>query len=420
MSGSGASKIDSYDSQVDSYRGEQGRTSAARDGRSGVRGRKRGNDEGTVYQRQDGRWVAAVRDVNGRRVYRYARTRAEAAAKLTLALKATADGIALPSEQQTVAEFLTAWLEESARRTLRPSTFRSYRQIVRDHILPEIGNVRLARLSPQQVQRLINHRLESGLSPQSVLYVRGVLRRALNEALRWGLVARNVAALVQPPRVRRYEITPLDAEQAQRLLTAIRGDRLEALFSVALAVGLRQGEALGLRWDDVDLDTGVLRVRHALQAVDGQLVLVDPKTSRSRRSIQLPSLAVDALREHRIRQSAERARVGEAWSDQGFVFTSQMGRPLHGATVTHRFQQLLATAGLPRQRFHDLRHGCATLLLAQGVSPRVVMDVLGHSAITLTLNTYSHVVPALQTEAARRMDAALGWHDHKPARGSGR
>jgi len=142
MSGSGAPKIDSYDSQVDSYRGERGRISAAHGGRSGARGRKRGNDEGTVYQRQDGRWVAAVRDVNGRRVYRYARTRAEAAAKLTLALKATADGLALPSEQQTVAEFLTAWLEESARPTLRPSTFRSYRQIVRDHILPEIGNVR--------------------------------------------------------------------------------------------------------------------------------------------------------------------------------------------------------------------------------------------------------------------------------------
>jgi len=160
---------------------------------------------------------------------------------------------------------------------------------------------------------------------------------------------------------------------------------------------------------DVDLDADVLHIRHALQAINGQLVLVDPKTTRSRRSIQLPSLAVDALRAHRTRQAAERTRVGEAWSDQGFVFTSQLGRPLHGATVTHRFQQLLAAAGLPRQRFHDLRHGCATLLLAQGVSPRVVMDVLGHSAITLTPNTYSHVVPALQSEAAHRMDTALGW-----------
>jgi integrase len=420
MSGSGAPKVDSYDSQVDSYRGEPGRILAARSGRSSARGRKRGNDEGSVYQRQDGRWVAAVRDVNGRRVYRYARTRAEAAAKLTVALKATADGIALPSEQQTVAEFLTAWLEESARRTLRPSTYRSYRQIVRDHILPEIGNVRLARLTPQQVQRLINHRLESGLSPQSVLYIRGVLRRGLNEALRWGLVARNVATLVQPPRVQRYEISPLDADQAQRLLSAIRGDRLEALFSVALAIGLRQGEALGLRWQDVDLDAGILRIRHALQRIDGELVLVEPKTMRSRRTIQLPSLAVGALREHRLRQSAERALVEEEWEDHDFVFTSQLGRPLDGATVTHRFQKLLAAAGLPRQRFHDLRHGCATLLLAQGVSPRVVMDVLGHSAITLTLNTYSHVVPALQTEAARRMDAALGWQDDVPTQPSGR
>ncbi len=412
-------KSDSYDSQVDSYRGEPGRTPAARGGRSGARGRKRGNDEGSVYQRQDGRWVAAIRDVTGRRVYRYARTRAEAAAKLTLALKATADGLALPSEQQTVSEFLTAWLEESARRTLRPSTYRSYRQIVRDHIIPEVGDVRLARLTPQQVQRLINHRLEAGLSPQSVLYIRGVLRRALNEALRWGLVARNVATLVQPPRVQRFEISALDTDQAQRLLTAIRGDRLEALYSVALAIGLRQGEALGLRWRDLDLVGGVLRVRHALQRVDGNLVLIEPKTTRSRRTIQLPALAVDALREHRERQEAERAVVGELWEDQDFVFTSQLGRPLDGATVTHRFQKLLAAAGLPRQRFHDLRHGCATLLLAQGVSPRVVMDVLGHSAITLTLNTYSHVVPALQTEAARRMDAALGWQPGARRKGAG-
>jgi integrase len=233
-------------------------------------------------------------------------------------------------------------------------------------------------------------------------------------------VARNVATLVQPPRVQRYEISPLDADQAQRLLSAIRGDRLEALFSVALAIGLRQGEALGLRWQDVELDAGILRIRHALQRIDGELVLVEPKTMRSRRTIQLPSLAVGALREHRVRQSAERALVGEEWNDQDFVFTSQLGRPLHGATVTHRFQKLLAAAGLPRQRFHDLRHGCATLLLAQGVSARVVMDVLGHSAITLTLNTYSHVVPALQTEAARRMDAALGWQDDVPTQPSGR
>jgi integrase len=135
---------------------------------------------------------------------------------------------------------------------------------------------------------------------------------------------------------------------------------------------------------------------------------------RSRRTIQLPRLAVGALREHRLRQSAERALVGEAWEDHDFVFTSPLGRPLDGATVTHRFQKLLAAAGLPRQRFHDLRHGCATLLLAQGVSPRVVMDVLGHSAITLTLNTYSHVVLGLQTEAASRMDAALGWQEDVP------
>jgi integrase len=394
-----------FDSQLDSH---QQRTPTAAGGhRRTGRGGKRGNAEGSVYQRKDGRWVAQVRQLGGPRVYRYARTRTEAATKLTELLKAASVGLPMPPERQTVGAYLVEWLETTAKPGLRPTTYVSYAGVVRVHLVPELGSLRLSRLTPQHVQALMNRKLEAGLSPLRVDYLRRVLRRALNDALRWGLVARNVATLVRPPRRQRVEIRPLDPAQARTFLGAIRGDRLEALYSVALAVGLRQGEALGLRWEDVDLVAGVIRVRKALQRIDGRFQLVDPKSPRSRRTVTLPAVVVEALRAHRTRQEGERRRAGTEWEDWSLVFTTPLGRPLDASNVTHVFQRHLERAGLPRQRFHDLRHACASLLLAQGVSPRVVMEVLGHSQITLTLDTYSHVIPALQADAAARMDALL-------------
>jgi len=187
----------------------------------------------------------------------------------------------------------------------------------------------------------------------------------------------------------------------------MRGHRLEALYTIAITVGLRQGEALGLRWQDVDLDAGSLRVRHSLQRIEGRLQLVEPKTERSRRTVSLPGVVVSALREHRVRQLQERLLAGSRWQESDYVFTSTIGTPLDGVTVTHRFQETLRRLGMPHQRFHDLRHACASLLLAQGVSPRVVMETLGHSQISVTMNVYAHVIPALQRDAADRMDALL-------------
>jgi integrase len=212
---------------------------------------------------------------------------------------------------------------------------------------------------------------------------------------------------VSPPRAVRFEVRPLEPEQARSFLKAVSGDPLEALYTVALAVGLRQGELLGLRWEDVDLDAGVLHIRHGLQRIEGKLRLVEPKSARARRTIVMPALVTESLRSHRVRQMEQRLLVGTEWEAGDFVFATAIGRPLTDSTVTHMFQRHLARAGLPRQRFHDLRHACASLLLAQGVSPRVVMELLGHSQITLTLNTYSHVMPGLQAEAAARMDGLL-------------
>jgi integrase len=212
--------------------------------------------------------------------------------------------------------------------------------------------------------------------------------------------------LVDAPRVRRSEVKPFTPEQARKFLEAARQDRLEGLYAVAM-LGLRQGEILGLRWTDIDLATATLTVQQSLQRVGGKLSVVDTKTDRSRRSVRLPQVTATALVRHQMRQEQERQLAGTRWKDTGFVFTTTVGTPMDGPTVTHRFQALLKKVGLPHMRFHDLRHTCATLLLAQGVHPRIVMEILGHSQISITMNLYSHVIPAMQQEVAARLDAIL-------------
>ena len=374
---------------------------------------RRGANEGSIRERADGRWEAraVLTRPDGRRTRRsmLGRTRAEVRDKLREALRAEATGRPVPSDRLTLAAFLEQWLSESVRPRTRPRTYVSYASSVRLHLAPGLGHLSLARLTPQQVQAFLNERSASGLSPRSVTIQRAVLRQALGQAERWGLVARNVAKLAEPPRVPRRQVRPLTPEQARTFLDAIRGDRHEALYLLALGVGLRQGELLGLSWADLDLTSGTLTVQHALQRVDGRLVLVEPKSVTSHRVVALPALVLDGLRAHRNRQLRQRMLKGIRWQDdpRDLVFVSTIGTPLDGITVTRRFQEVLKKAGLPHQRFHDLRHACASLLLAQGVAARVVMETLGHSQISLTLNTYSHVTPALGRAAAERMNDLL-------------
>jgi integrase len=374
--------------------------------------RRRGAGEGNIYQRADGRWEARLHlgyeAGRRRRKSFYGHTRREVQDQLTRALRDVQQGLPVATdERQTVEQYLRRWLAEAVRPSVRPRTYTTYEMYARVHLIPELGSIPLVRLTPQHVQTLLNAKLRSGLAPRSVHHLRAILRRALNQAHRWGMVPRNVATLVDPPRVPRYEVRPMTPEQARVFLDAARGHRHEALYTVALAVGLRQGEALGLRWEDIDLDAGTLAVRHALQRVGGKLQLVEPKTRLSRRTIALPPLVVGALRAHRTRQLEERLWAGSRWREQNYVFTTSIGTPLDGTNVTHHLQAMLSAAGLPKQRFHDLRHACASLLLAQGVHPRVVMETLGHSQISLTMNTYSHVIPSLQRDAADRMEEML-------------
>lgn len=370
--------------------------------------RRRGHNEGTIRERADGRWEARVtvgwKRGKLQRKSIYGKTRDEVQKKLVAALSDQHEGIPIDSERQTFGQFLNNWIEHQVKPNRRASTLRSYRQNVRNHIIPSLGRHQLTKLSPQHIQALINEKLKEGLSPRSVQYYHATVRAALNQALRWGLVKRNVANLVDPPRVQRHKITPLAPEEAMRLLKTAEGHRLSALFTVALAIGLRQGEALGLQWEDVDLESGAVTIRHQLQRVDGRLQLVEPKSDQSRRSIALPEITLASLRRHRIHQLEERMAAGTYWSDTGFVFTTRNGTPLEGSNVRRVFLRLLKQAELPEVRFHDLRHTCASLLLAQNVHPRIVMETLGHSQISLTMNTYSHVAPDLQRQAAERID----------------
>ncbi len=374
--------------------------------------KKRGQGEGTIRQRADGRWEAmyTYHDATGHMKRRslYGKTQREVREKLTAALRALDQGDAPITDRQTVAQFLDRWLADVVKPSVRPKTYHSYAQLVRLHLKPALGRHQLAKLLPQHVQGMMNDKLAAGLSPRTVQYLRAVLRRALGQALKWGLVARNVATLVDPPRSERHEMQALNPSQAGQFLEAARGDRLEALYRVALSLGLRQGEILGLRWEDVDFDAGTMRVRVQLQRIDGKPRLVDLKTVKSRRTVALPAALVMALKAHRMHQLEERLLAGGRWQDWGLVFTSTIGTPLDARNLTTRYKALLKRAGLPDVRFHDLRHSCASLLIAQGVPPRVVMEILGHSQISLTLNTYTHVLLDAQRQAADVMDRLFG------------
>jgi integrase len=373
---------------------------------------RRGPQEGSIYLRQDGRWEGALHlgYEGGKRVRRFVlgHSRKEVSDKLQAIQQLARENRPIPDQRAKVGPFLRQWLEQVAKPKLRNSTYTSYASIVDQHLVPGLGHIALAKLTPADVQTFLNGRSAKGLSPRRVQYIHAVLRGALKTAERWGMVSRNVATLVDTPRMTRHEITPLTPEQAKKLIETSVEDRHRALWITALGTGLRLGELLGLRWEDVDLKAGRLRVRYSLASVDGELVLQEPKTDRSRRTLVLPEVVTTALRAHRTRQKADRLLAGSRWVDSGHVFATMLGKPHHAATITRCFQDALDRAELPDVRFHDLRHSAATFLLAQGMTLEDVKNQLGHSTIVLTSNTYGHVLEQRKRQVAAAMDAVLG------------
>jgi integrase len=265
-------------------------------------------------------------------------------------------------------------------------------------------------LRPDQVQRFYRDLLDSGRSAKTVRNVHGVLHRALDQALRWRIVSTNPADLVDPPRVTRREMTSLDPDQARAVLQAASGDELEALWRLALTAGMRQGELVALRWPNVDLTHGTVHVVASMVRRTGQAPMSsEPKTRRSRRQVELSQGAIDSLRRHRTTAMQAALAAGRSYDREGFVFARSDGRSLSVTTLWKRWQRLQLLAGVIRPvRFHDARHTAATLLLGQGVHPKVVSDMLGHSTVAITLDTYSHVTPAMHRQAASVMDDLLG------------
>lgn len=364
---------------------------------------KRANGEGTIVRRGDGRWAAAIVS-EGRRRYVYGHTREEAHRKLVAALQARSDGTLLPSGRETVRTFLASWLA-SGEGNLRPATLEKYSRDIANHVLPSLGSVPLARLGPQHLQHRYSEMLRVGLSPTTVRHVHAVVHRALFQAVRWGLLSRNVADLVTPPRFRAGPWRVLTPADAGLLIEVAAGDRLEAVYVLACTSGMRRGEILALRWRDVDLARGTLAVTGSLQRTKGGLAIAEPKTARSRRLVALTDLAVAALARRQEIQTAEAERVGGLWKNLDLVFTSAVGGPIEPGNLLRRsFWPLLDRAGLPHIRFHDLRHTAATLMLSRGVHPKVASELLGHSTVGITLDLYSHVSESMQRDAARAMD----------------
>jgi integrase len=368
---------------------------------------KRGNGEGTISKRSDGRWMARLTLEDGTRKTLYGKTREAVAAKLTDALKSRKDGLPLPSDRYTVRQHFTGWLE-SVKATLKPRTHQRYEQLIRLHVLPVLGKAPLNKLTPQDLRRLYSGRQDAGLSSTTVHQLHAVVHHALKQALRDGLVARNVADLVSPPRVAQREMQTLSAAQARTLLSHASGERLEAIYVLALSTGMRQGELLALRWKDVDLDCRSVHVLGTLQRTKSGLTISAPKTSGSRRRVALTAIATDALRRHKAAQNEERLRLGGSWEDCDLVFANEVGRPIEAGNLLRRsYWPLLEKAELPRIRFHDLRHTAATLALAQNQNPKKVSEMLGHSKVGITLDLYSHVTPTMQDELADALNAVL-------------
>jgi integrase len=386
------------------------KTSATSTGTHRSRGvSRRARGEGQIRRRADGRWEGRFTTPDGHRRSVFGRTKDEVAKQLREATSARDHGTLVAPGNETMHTYLGTWLT-GVLPSLRPMTFQSYESVIRTQLDPRLGRIRLTALRPHHVQAMHSAMLAEGLSPKYVRNIHGVLHRALDRAVQWRQLATNPADAIDLPPKRTREMTALDSDQARAVLDSIADDPLCALWALMLVAGLRQGELLALRWRDVDLDAGRLavtgssvrltkRARDLLGVTDSEPLRGEPKTRRSRRVVELPSLAVDALRRHR-----DAAKVVTV---DGRVFTTPDGRVLRVPTVYNRWHGVLERAGVPLVRPHDARHTTATLMLAQGVHPKLVSEMLGHATVAITLDLYSHATPTMHREAANTLDALL-------------
>ncbi|HEX8139021.1 MAG TPA: tyrosine-type recombinase/integrase [Pyrinomonadaceae bacterium] len=372
---------------------------------------------GQIIKRGDKTWVVRIfmgRDANGKRRYlnkTIKGSKKDADTYLSTTVTAISTGTFVEPSPITVNDYLSKWLDTAARPRVAERTFDSYSDLISRYVDEELGNRKLSDLRPLHIQKLYAEMQERGLSARTVRYLHAILSSALKQAVRWGMLSRNPAELVNLPRQVRKEMKALSPKEATEFLKSAAKDRWGVLFAFALATGMRPEEYLGLQWKDLDLDKGFVMVRRAIiwRAIGGGWHFGEPKTARSRRSIPLPVSTLQALKEHRRIQAEERLKAGASYQQHDLVFATSEGSPLMPRNLKRRhFRPILKTAKLPGDfRLYDLRHSCATLLLAAGENPKVVSERLGHASVTLTLDVYSHVLPTMQQAAAERLEKIL-------------
>jgi integrase len=387
-------------------------------------GKKRGNNEGSIVRRKDGLWMAQMtvgrnpETGKSKRSTFYGKTRKDVADKLAKALRDQQQGVFVEPHKLILSEWLDKWLWDYKKPRLRSTTFDNYEMLIRCHLKPALGNMALRTLRPEHLQHFYNEKGKEGLSPRSVQLMHTVLHGALSQAEKNQLVARNVSKLTERPQGVRRDVQTLTADQvATSLLPALKDDRLFAVIYLAFGTGLRRGELLALRWQDVDLKEGVLQVRQTLARVNTydekggmkktQLIFQEPKTAQSRRYVPIPEACMVALNRHRAQQAEERLLLGPGYEDHGLVVCQPDGRPIDPRNFLRYFKKILKQAGLPDIRLHDARHTFATMMLELGESPKTVQTMLGHSRVGITLDIYTHVSLELEKKAAAKLNAAL-------------
>jgi integrase len=367
----------------------------------------RKHGEGTLFQRKDGRWQASFSPASGgKRRYVYGTTKKEALEKLRQAQEEDRKGILPTGPHQKLGDYLMHWLESTHRPPMaRTSTYVNYRSIIIRHLIPAIGHIDVQKLTPQHVQALYAQKMKAGLKPRTIGVIHAILRGALENAVRWRLVSQNVASLASVPHPERYEGPVLTMSQVRKLIEMVRGGRMETVLILAVMTGMRRGEIMALRWTDIDFNKKLLYVRRTVNRYSGfGLVVNDPKTKTSRRKIKLADVVVEALQEHRKRQEEAQRQSDEKGNECGLVFPNTQGDFVDPNNVGRSFRRLLKKAGLPHMRFHDLRHSTATILLAMGVSLKVVQELLGHHTIAMTSDTYAYLLPSMQEDAMEQLD----------------
>lgn len=369
---------------------------------------RRGNHEGSIFKRSSGKWRAQI-SLDGHRLSLTAATKAECQAWLRKLQDQIDQGLSYKGASLTLDEFLAYWLS-TVHIALRPKVAHQYERIVANHISPTLGSTKLRELRPEQIDQLYQAELKLGIGNRTIRLTHAVLHRALKKANQMGYIARNPADSATPPRLICKEMMVLDEEQVVRFLIAARNSRNYALFLLAVKTGMRQGELLGLKWSDLNWTSGVLQVRRQLQRVPSHgFTFCEPKTLAGRRSIQLGEGTLAALRDHMAYQQQEKSLLAGRWQESGLIFTSSIGTPLDLRNLLRDFKEVLANAGLPPIRFHDLRHTAASIMLNRNIPVLTVSRILGHSKPSITLDVYGHLISGAQLEAARIMDEAFSF-----------